>query len=140
VFGGNRNMPQDAYSRDLQLSNDLSFLAPIGSHLHRLKVGGSIQNSRSINRSTNNLYGSFTFASLADFQANIPERYDRSLQERDERTGSLNTALYVGDTWRISQPLEVTLGCAGPLFLTRARYNAQVEAVRAADGHPPAMS
>ena len=129
VFGGNRNMPQDAYSRDLQLSNDLSFLAPIGSHLHRLKVGGSIQNSRSINRSTNNLYGSFTFASLADFQANIPERYDRSLQERDERTGSLNTALYVGDTWRISQPLEVTLGLRwdrSSLDQSPA-YNAQVE-------------
>ena len=83
---------------------------PVANQLHRLKIGGSVQNSRSINRSTNNLYGSFTFASLADFQANIPERYDRSLQERDERTGSVNTAIYFGDTWRLSQPLEVTLG------------------------------
>jgi hypothetical protein len=129
VFGGNRNMPQDAYGRDLQLTNDLSFLMPIGSQLHRLKVGGSVQKQRSINRSTNNLYGSFTFASLADFQANTPERYDRSLQERDERTGTLNTSLYVGDTWRISQPLEVTLGLRWDRseLDQRPAYNAQVE-------------
>ena len=129
VFGGNRNMPQDAYSRDLQLSDDFSFLLPIASQLHRLKVGGSIQKARNINRSTNNLYGSFTFASLADFQANNPERYERSLQERDERTGSLNTALYLGDTWRISQPLEVTLGLRwdrSELDQSPA-YNAKVE-------------
>src|SRR5687767_447951 len=31
VFGGNRGMPQESYSRDLQLTNDLSFLQPIGN-------------------------------------------------------------------------------------------------------------
>ncbi|CAN5595263.1 hypothetical protein BH23GEM10_BH23GEM10_10800 [soil metagenome] len=110
VFGGNRSMPAEAYSRDLQASNDLSFLLPVGSQIHRLKVGGSVQLNKDVSRSTNNLFGSFTFASLDDFAANRPERYDRSLTERNARTGSINTGLYVGDTWRISMPLEVTLG------------------------------
>jgi len=110
VFGGNRSMPAEAYSRDLQASNELSFLLPIGSQLHRLKVGGSIQRSRENRRSADNLFGTFTFASLADFEANRPERYERALSAREERSGRVNTSLYVGDTWRVSEPLEITLG------------------------------
>ncbi|MBR9988807.1 MAG: TonB-dependent receptor [Gemmatimonadetes bacterium] len=110
VFGGNRSMPQEAYTRNLQASNDVSFLLPVGAQLHRLKVGGSFDMNKTVNRSTDNLFGTFTFASLEDFQANLPERFDRSLTERRTRTGSLNAGLYVGDTWRVSMPLEVTLG------------------------------
>ncbi|HUF49763.1 MAG TPA: TonB-dependent receptor, partial [Longimicrobiales bacterium] len=110
VFGGNRNMPQEAYSRDLQVSNDLSYLLRVGAQIHRLKFGGNVQHAKSLSRSTDNLFGSFTFASLEDFEANRPDRYDRSLSERRARTGSFNSGIYVGDTWRISMPLEVTLG------------------------------
>jgi Carboxypeptidase regulatory-like domain/TonB dependent receptor len=110
VFGGNRSMPREAYNRNLQLQNDVSLLLPVGNHLHRLKVGGTLQKARQVARSTDNLFGSFTFASLADFEANLPERYERSLAAREERTGTYNAGLYLGDTWRISQPLEVTLG------------------------------
>ena len=110
VFGGNRSMPTEAYGKDMQLTNDLSFLLPIGVQLHRLKVGASLQKTRNIDRSTDNLFGSFTFNSLEDFQANRPDRYERALTERQSRTGVLNAGVYFGDTWRISQPLEVTLG------------------------------
>jgi hypothetical protein len=110
VFGGNRSMPQEAYTRNLQVANDVSFLRPVGGQLHRLKVGGSVDMNKSIDRSTDNLFGTFTFASLEDFEANRPERFDRSLTERRARTGSLNAGLYVGDTWRVSMPLEITLG------------------------------
>jgi hypothetical protein len=110
VFGGNRSMPSESYSRDLQISNDVSLLQPIRNQLHRFKLGASAQYTRNINLSTDNIFGTFTYASLEDFEANRPERYERSLSERQTRTGALNTGLYVGDTWRVSQPLEVTLG------------------------------
>src|SRR5690606_22105275 len=70
----------------------------------------SIQRSRENRRSADNLFGTFTFASLADFEANRPERYERALSAREERSGRVNTSLYVGDTWRVSEPLEITLG------------------------------
>jgi len=129
VFGGNRNLPSESYARDLQLSNDLSFLLPVGDQLHRLKVGASIQRSRSINRSTDNLFGSFTFNSLEDFEANRPERYERSLAERRTRTGTLNTGVYIGDTWRVSQPLEITAGLRWDRTALdqKPAYNAKVE-------------
>jgi hypothetical protein len=143
VFGGNRSMPQDAYSRNLQAANDVSFLRPVGGQLHRLKLGGSIDLSRNINRSTDNLFGTFTFASLEDFEANRPERFDRSLTERRTRTGSLNAGLYVGDTWRVSMPLEITLGLRWDYSRLDQRpdYNPAVEAAfgRRTDITPDAM-
>ncbi|HSJ16333.1 MAG TPA: TonB-dependent receptor [Longimicrobiales bacterium] len=110
VFGGNRSMPSEVYSRDLQLSDDVSLLLPIGAQLHRLKLGGSLQKTRNVALSTDNLFGSYTFASLADFEANRPERYERALSPRDSRSSALHSGFYLGDTWRISQPLELTLG------------------------------
>ena len=75
-----------------------------------MKVGGNLQKTRSVERSTDNLFGSFTFNSLEDFENNRPERYERTLSERRTSTATVSGGLYVGDTWRISQPLEVTLG------------------------------
>jgi hypothetical protein len=130
VFGGNRSMPTEAASRDIQLSDELSFLLPLGSQLHRLKVGGSLQRSKEESRSTDNLFGSFTYASLAAFEANLPERYDRALTERQTKTARLNTGVYLGDTWRVSQPLEITLGLRWDRWKLDQRpgYNPAVEA------------
>lgn len=50
VFGGNRSMPRESRSRDLQLSDDISFLLTVGRQLHRLKAGGSLQRSLDANR------------------------------------------------------------------------------------------
>src|SRR5690606_1891082 len=129
VFGGNRSMPSESRGRDVQVSDDVSFLLPVGSQIHRLKVGGSVERSRDVRRSTDDLLGTFTFASLADLEANRPERYERALAPRDERTGTLNTGLYVGDTWRVSQPLEITLGLRWDRWSLdqRPAYNPAVE-------------
>jgi hypothetical protein len=110
AFGGNRGMPSEGRTRDAQLSNDLSTLRVISNQLHRLKLGGSLQFTRDVSRSTDNLFGTFTYASLQDFLDNRPDRYERALTDRDSRTGALMTGIYIGDTWRVSNPLELTLG------------------------------
>jgi len=129
TFGGNRNMPTEARTVDTQISNELSFLRPIGPHLHRLKVGASYQAQRSDQRSTDNLFGSFSYASLDDFAANRPERFERSLTERESVTSRVNAGVFFGDTWRISQPLEVTLGLRWDYsgLAERPEYNPAVE-------------
>lgn len=130
IFGGNRTMPSEAFSRDLQLSDDLSFLLPIGSGIHRLKVGATLHRSIDRQRSTDNLFGSYTYASLADFEANRPERYERALTVRETEMGRLDAGLYLGDTWRVSQPLEITLGLRWDYSRLdqRPAYNPAVEA------------
>jgi hypothetical protein len=130
VFGGNRNMPSDAYRKGLQLSNDVSFLLPIGSQLHRLKAGGTLQRNRSINRSADNIFGSFLFNSIEELEANTPVRFERTLSDRLSRYGATVLGLYVGDTWRVTEKFELT----GGLRWDRTRvheapaYNPAIEA------------
>jgi hypothetical protein len=130
AFGGNRTMPAESYARDFQVSNELSILVPWGYHLHRLKGGGMLQRQRDLHRSTDNLFGTWSYASLADFEANRPDRYERALTERDSRSGRMNAGLFLGDTWRISQPLELTLGLRWDFSRLdqRPAYNPAVEA------------
>jgi len=131
VFGGNRSMPAEARNRDFQIGNDLSLLLPIGFQIHRLKVGGSLQRTTDVQRSTNDLLGAFTFASLEDLEANRPERYERALTPREARSGRMDVGLYVGDTWRVSVPLEITIGLRWDRWSLdqRPAYNPLVEQV-----------
>lgn len=110
VFGGNRAMPTDAYRKSLQLSNDISFLLPVGSQLHRLKFGGTLQRTRSVNRSADNFLGSFFFNSIEDLENNTPARFERTLTDRTTRFGSTIFGLYAGDTWRVTESFELTGG------------------------------
>jgi hypothetical protein len=144
VFGGNRNMPTDAYNKNLQLSEDLSFLLPVGAQLHRIKLGGLLQQTRNVQRSTNNLLGSFSFNSIQDFQANLPARYDRALVPQDTRQGTRALGFYLGDTWRVSEPLEITAGLRWDRSVLdqRPAYNPAVEQAfgRRTDIQPVASS
>jgi hypothetical protein len=110
VFGGNRSMPSDAYRKGLQLSNDLSFILPIGSQLHRLKVGGTLQRTRSVSRNADNIFGSFLYNSIEDLENNAPARFERTLTDRTSRYGATMGGIYVGDTWRLNEKLELTGG------------------------------
>ncbi len=129
VFGGNRSLPTESYRRDVQLSNDLSFILNLGDQIHRLKTGAIVQRNRSVNRSTQNLFGTFQFNSLADFENNRPASFDRSLSERNIRSGTYSTGFYLGDTWRPTTPLEITLGVRWDFARLdqKPRYNPAVE-------------
>jgi hypothetical protein len=130
VFGGNRTMPTEAYSSDLQIADEVSFLMPVGAtQLHRLKIGATVQRQRDLTRTTDNLFGTFTYASLEDFEQNRADRYERSLSARETRTGRLLAGFYVGDSWRVTAPLEVTLGLRWDYsrFDQRPAYSPAVE-------------
>lgn len=131
VFGGNRAMPSEAFRRNIQASNDLSLLLNVGDQIHRLKVGGSIERARDRTRSAANIFGSFRYPSLADFEANTPDRYERMLSERETESGRLNAGLYVGNTWRVTVPLELTMGLRWDYSMLdqRPEYNPAVEDV-----------
>jgi len=110
VFGGNRAMPTEASSRDYQISNDVSLVLPVGEQVHRIRTGFSYDFQESVDRSTDNLFGSFRFASLEDLERNTPDRFERTLTEREAESGRSNLGFHIGDTWRLTEPLELTLG------------------------------
>ena len=107
VFGGERSMPVNTSEKTVEFMNELSFLY---GDTHRLKLGLLINDSKFEQLNTNNVFGAFTFNSLADFEAGRAASFTRNLAPRTNEGGGINAALYAGDTWRPTQKLQLTYG------------------------------
>ena len=107
-FGINPSLPQETRTRLTELSDEVSRVSSNGAH--RLKLGGLLNEEQSQNGSFANALGTFTFNSLADFEAARPASFTRTLASRDRNARSINGALYVGDAWRKSPALQLTYG------------------------------
>ncbi len=97
-FGGNAGLPQEASNNYVEATDELSWLPGAGGH--RVKLGLLANDSRFAQSMDFNRYGAFTYASLADLQAGTPEIFARTLTPVTRDGGALNTAIYLGDTWR----------------------------------------
>ena len=107
-FGVNPSLPQESRTRLTELSDEVSRVSKDGTH--RLKLGGLLNEEQSQNGTFNNALGTFTFNSLADFEAGKPASFTRTLASRDRSARSVNSAVYLGDAWRQSQTLQLTYG------------------------------
>ena len=126
VFGGERSMPVNANEMTNELMNELSFLY---GDTHRLKLGLLLNQSEFTQINTNNVFGSFSFNSLNDFDAQQAAAFTRTLAPRTNDGGGINAALYAGDTWRPTQKLQFTYGVRleGSRFDGPKTYNAVVD-------------
>jgi hypothetical protein len=125
VFGGERSLPTNTRETTLELSEELSFLY---RDQHRLKLGGLFNHTSFEQQVTNNRLGSFEFNSLEDFAAGRPARFTRSLSPRVTEGAGLNAAVYLGDTWRPTQRLQLSFGLRGEAsrFDDRPAFNPDV--------------
>ena len=98
AFGGNAGLPQRSLTRSLDISNELSWLE--GNGAHRIKLGALFSGSRFSQDVTSNRLGTYTFNSLEDLADNQPSIFTRTLSPAIRTGTSLNSALYLGDTWR----------------------------------------
>lgn len=128
VLGGDRSLPVNTSETTHELLDELSFL--IGD-THRFKTGLLINHNTFTQLNTNNIFGSFAFNSLADFEAGMPASYTRTLAPRTNNGGGINAALYSGDTWRPNQALQLTYGVRleESSFNGQPAYNATVDSV-----------
>ena len=128
-FGGNPSLPQQTHSRLFELTDEVSWVSSDGSH--RYKLGGLLNEDRSTIGAIPNRYGTFFFNSLADFDANKPSAFTRTLSGNDRLAGSNNAALYIGDAWRQSPAFQATYGLRleGSRFPRSSEYNPQVDAL-----------
>ena len=126
-FGGNPSLPQLTHTRLLEATDEISWVSDGGAH--RYKLGGLINEDRSSIGTIPNRYGTFYFNSLADFEANQPSQFTRTISGRDRLAGSNNAALYLGDAWRQSPALQMTYGLRleGTHFPRTPAYNPEVE-------------
>ena len=126
-FGGNPSLPQETHSRLLEASDEVSYVSKGGAH--RVKLGGLLNADRSTVGSIPNRYGTFSYNSLADFEANRPAQFTRTISGRDRLAGSNSAALYLGDAWRQSPRFQMVYGLRfeGTRFPTDPQFNPEVE-------------
>ena len=128
-FGGNPSLPQETHSRLLEASDEVSYVSKGGAH--RVKLGGLVNADRSSVGSIPNRYGTFSYNSLADFEANRPSQFTRTISGRDRLAGSNSAALYLGDAWRQSPRFQMVYGLRleATRFPSDPQFNPQVEAL-----------
>ena len=110
VFGGDRQLPSLSRETTTEVSNELSFLF---RDRHRLRVGGLFNHSSFQQETTPDRFGTFEFESLEAFERGEATRFTRSLGTRGTGGGGLNAALYLGDTWRPADRVQLTMGLRG---------------------------
>jgi hypothetical protein len=128
-FGGNPSLPQATHSRLFEMTDEVSWVSKGGAH--RFKIGGLLNDDRATVGTIPNRYGTFYYNSLADFDANQPAQFTRTISGHDRLAGSNNAALYVGDAWRQSPALQFVYGARleGTRFPQTPEYNAEVESL-----------
>src|SRR3989454_8378853 len=77
---------------------------------HRIKLGGYLNSVRLRATQPPNQLGTFVFHSLDAFAAGRPSSFSRPLAPLDGAGTSLNEALYLGDTWRAGDRLQLPYG------------------------------
>ncbi|MEA2763395.1 MAG: hypothetical protein QOD47_2679 [Gemmatimonadaceae bacterium] len=141
-FGGNPSLPQETKSSLLEISDEISRLTTAGGH--RFKLGGLLNQQQSSIGFIPNRFGTFTFNSLADFEAGQPTQFTRTLFARDQQSATNNAAAYLGDSWRVTPQFQVTYGLRmeGSRYPDKPQYNPEVESTfgRRTDNLPSEVS
>jgi hypothetical protein len=127
TFGGNGGLPTDNTTKQLEFSNELSYLK--GGSTHRPKLGVLVNVSTFDQTAASNQFGSYTYNSLADFAANVPSQYTRTLEPARRQGEAVNAAVYFGDTWRANRAFQMTYGvrAEGTRFDGRPKYNPTID-------------
>ena len=107
-FGANPSLPQITRITLREISDELSWLSADGAH--RVKLGGLINNEESTIGFVPNSFGTFTFNTLEDFEANRAAQFTRTTSAGDRVSSAQNAALYLGDAWRRSARLQLQFG------------------------------
>jgi hypothetical protein len=108
VFGGNHAFPQQTDNTTAEIREEASWLTPDAAH--RIKLGGYLNSMRLRGNQTPNQLGTFVFHSLDALAAGRPSSFSRTLAPLYRAGTAWNEALYLGDTWRRSDRLQLTYG------------------------------
>ena len=77
---------------------------------HAVRTGVLIEGGRYRSDEFSNYFGTFTFASLADFEAGRPSNFSRRLGDPNVRYSNLQMGLYAQDDYRLRKSLMLSYG------------------------------
>ncbi len=105
--GGNSSGVSQDHEDDFELQNYAT--ATAGSHTFRF--GMRLQSYRDANVSISGANGTYTFASVANYQAGTPSQYSATIIENPlARALIFDGALFFEDDWRVNSNLNLGLG------------------------------
>ena len=107
-FGGNPALTQAQDAMTLELTNEMRWYA--GNNKHAVKLTSSLRREGFTSDQSANLYGSFTFNSLADLEAGRAAAFNRTLFAPVQTGNQLTGAMSLGDFWRPSPDVQVQYG------------------------------
>lgn len=108
AFGGNPSLPTRSRSSAIEAGDEVSWLPGDGSH--RIKLGGLWTQRHSSDVVSANQFGTFSYNSLADFEADQPASFSRTLSPVRRTSSADDFGVYAGDTWRLNSALQLTYG------------------------------
>jgi hypothetical protein len=108
TFGGYSAAEQLTHASSWEAKDELSRLSDDGAH--RVKLGVDVLGTRATGGVPGNVYGHYSFNSLADLEAGHPASFARSLAPSNRRSGVLDEGAYLGDAWRAGPVLQLVYG------------------------------
>jgi hypothetical protein len=106
-FGGNPSLPQSTHNSTFETTDELSWLQGAA---HRVKLGAYFNATRYLQDVTANQNGVFTYPSLGALESGRPSLFTRTLAPSERAGTTVNSALYLGDSWRHGPALQLTYG------------------------------
>ncbi|MBL0889193.1 MAG: carboxypeptidase regulatory-like domain-containing protein [Gemmatimonadaceae bacterium] len=107
-FGGNPALNNSSITTTLAGNNTLSWFSK--DNRHRVKLTTELRREDFSNLFNFNEYGSFSYNTLADLQANRPASFTRLLSPRTRTGSQYVAAMSLGDAWRPTNDLQVQYG------------------------------
>lgn len=128
-FGGNPFMNTEISSLGVAAQNQLSWFSR--NNRHRLRLTSELRHESADQLLAFNTFGTFTYNSLADLQANTPSSFSRSLAPRARDISQLTGAISLGDSYRRTDRLQFTYGVRldGTQYLNAPALNPELTAL-----------
>lgn len=125
--GGNSGLPTATTNYTIQGTNSTSWFTM--NNRHRFQFQAEARYNRYSQDQNRNQFGTFTYQSLADFEANRPSSYSRLLQPAVRTGDNIATAFSFSDSYRPSQRLQLTMGGRADVsrYNRTPRFNEKVE-------------
>jgi hypothetical protein len=89
---------------------EASSLTILSAGKHTVKWGGRVRDARLTDTSRNNFAGTYTFYTLAQYEAGVPAQFSRNAGDPVTEVRQADLGVFVGDDWRARSNLTLSFG------------------------------
>jgi len=127
AFGGSASMNTSQVNTGTEFTNQLSWFN--ASNAHRIKFTTELRRDAFTLNQQNNTLGTFSYASLADLEAQKPSSFSRQLTPRVRSGSQFIGGMSLGDSYKKSDDVQIQFGVRldGNHFSSKPAFNPELE-------------